>query len=166
MGQETKILPILTTLSATMTSEQLPVSSRDRGGRMVHRGPHMQRESRRLTRFTIKHTARRHSGTTRQRYPQTRGAERLRSRPIQRIPELPTLPPVFTRSVGRRTTLSLQCFTQTFIVSMDGSGHHFSRQMVCASWWSAGQRGDTRAGGRARAAGMMYGLSPPPVVPR
>ena len=37
---------------------------RDSGGRMVHIGPRMQRESRRLTRFTIKHTARRHSGTT------------------------------------------------------------------------------------------------------
>ena len=82
----------------------------------------MQRESRRLTHFTIKHTARRHSETTRQRYPQTRGAERLISRPIQRIPELPTLQPVGTRSVGRRTTLSLQCFAQTFIVSMDGRG--------------------------------------------
>ena len=165
--QETKLLPILTTLSVHHAPPQrLPVSSRDRGGRMVHRGPHMQRESRRLTRFTIKHTARRHSETTRQRYPQTRSAERLRSRPIQRVPELPTLPPVRTRSVGRRTALSLQCFAQTFIVSMDGSGHHFSRQMVCASWWSAGERGDTRAGGRARAAGMMYGLSPPPAVPR
>ena len=91
----------------------------------------MQRESRRLTRFTIKHTARRHSGTTVNGTAE-RGAQRLISWPIQYTPELLTLPPVRTRSVGRRTTLSLLCFAQTFIVIMDGSGHHFSPVKWCA----------------------------------